>query len=77
MTLSHLAEEASVLVDKDGPHVNKHGSSATPSGQGRYPQSFLDTVSHHQGRSRIICQRDLQQCKDAGENTSEEIKFWK
>lgn len=75
MIPSHLAEEASVLVDKDGPHVNKHGCGATPSGEGRYSQSFLDTVSHHQGGSGIVCQRDLKQCKDAGENRSEEIKI--
>lgn len=28
--------------------------------------------SHHQGRSGIVCQRDLKHCKDAEEKTCEE-----
>lgn len=66
VALIYLAQEAPVLIDKDRSHVNKHGCSATPSGQGGYSQSFLDTISHHQGGLRIVCQRHLKQCEDAG-----------
>lgn len=61
ITLMYLAEEASVLVNKDWPSVNEHRRCDTPSGQGGYSQSFLDTVSHHQCSSRVVCQRGLKQ----------------
>lgn len=64
MTLIHLAEKASVMINKDRSHVSKHGHSDTPFRQGRYSQSFLDAVSHHQGSFGIVCQTDLEQCKD-------------
>lgn len=60
----YLAEEASVLVDKDRSRVNKHRCSSTLFGQGRHSQSLLHTVSHHEGSFGIVCQRDLKQYRE-------------
>lgn len=47
--ISHLAEEASVLVDEDGSCVHVDGCGGGPGGQGRHPQRLLDSVSHQEG----------------------------
>ena len=74
MARIYPAEEASVLIDKDGARVNKHGRGAsTPPRQGGHSQSLLDPVPHHQGSSGVICQGGLR--TETQEVGNLEVKF--
>lgn len=59
----YLAEEASVLINKDRSGVNKYRCGAVSSSQSRNPQSFLDSVPHHQRSFEIVCQRELEDAR--------------